>query len=360
MHNDSAPLSVSIPAMAQLRGLTKLHLSLADSNPAVDFQPLSQICELEDLALQCSSSPASCSDVLLSCRLTLRLVSLAACRWDSATYAALGQVPSLDKLVIRLWSFDTEQAQGLPYLSAETTKLEVYHFGLIPDAALLAWSAVSRSIQVDELTLWAVNDLNIGLLGSMPCIRKLHIVQSPHFAGRTLQRHLNVNELKLISCPDIDGPGMQHMLTAALPGVKTLAFQSSIKDDPAFLLHLDLDALKAVTCAKRLNSVDLRGVQGLTRAEVTQLQSHFALTPEFGRSPPFVLVHLPSDSLGQHQPIMDVCTSLHVPVLHFVKGHDKSRRVGMRLNQQRLRDDLCTAAVQLSVVAIISNFVTAY
>ena len=47
-------LAHSIPALAHLSGLTKLHLSLATSNFVADFQPLSQMRALKDIA--CSAA----------------------------------------------------------------------------------------------------------------------------------------------------------------------------------------------------------------------------------------------------------------------------------------------------------------
>ena len=326
-------LTQSIPAIAYLSGLTKLHLSLATSNPVADFQPLSQICTLKDIALQCSGGTASCSDVIISCSQTLRMVTLAAGCWSSATYDALGQIPLLERLVIKLSAFDTEQAQGLSCLKANTTKLELFDFMHISDAELLEWSKISRDIHVHELTLWAVEDDRIGLLESMPAMKALRIVQSPNFTGSTLQRHLGVTNLALVSCPSTDVQGLQHMLATALPNIQDMAFHSARADAPGTCLHLCPTALRVLACGKRLTNIDLRGIHGLTEAGKAAVRSQFAHTSVFGRASSFIVLQLPFEKLDQHQPVVDVCSSLYIPSWHLTSGHDNSERVAIRLKQ---------------------------
>lgn len=226
-----------------------------------------------------------------------------------------------------------EQAWGFPCLKATTTKLEIFDFMHISDAELLAWSTISRDIHVDELTLWAVEEDRIGLLESMPAVKVLRIVQSPNFTGSTFQHHLGVTNLVLVSCPNIDAKGLQHMLSTALPNVQDVAFQSARADAPGMCLHLSHDALQVLAGGKRLTHIDLRGIHGLTEAGKATIGSRFAQTPVFGRASPFIVVQLPFEKLGQHQPVVDVFSSLYIPSWHLTPGHDKSKRVGIRLKQ---------------------------
>ena len=89
--------------IAQLTSLTKLHLTLDNFSLMVDFQPLSQLSSLQDLALCCARGTASCAGVLDSSRETLCHVSLASISWSVETYQALQHIPNLDTLILKLF-----------------------------------------------------------------------------------------------------------------------------------------------------------------------------------------------------------------------------------------------------------------
>lgn len=348
---DALALAQSIPGIAQLSSLTKLHLSLAYNNPVADFQPLSQLRALEDLALQCSGSPASCSDVLLSCRHTLRMVTLAACGWSLETYVALAQAPYLQTLVVKLWAFSSTQAVGISFLKAASTKLELLNFGNTSEPALLALNTLLDELHIDELSLWGVTD-GIGILGSMWCLRRLAIVNSPDFTGCTLAPQPNVKQLKLVSCPSVGAEGLRHMLGTALPALRTLAFHATDNDNSC--VHVNPEVLDALLCGSCLSSIDLRGMCGLTSANVVQLRSTFNQT--LSAAHPYVTIQLPHTTLRLHQPVIAARCNLYLPTLHLLPGHGKSRRLQLRFNVEP-DTDLFENALLLCYLYIVCKYV---
>ena len=128
-------------------------------------------------------------------------------------------------------------------LTARETKLQILSYNDIPGPALLAWCALSNSMRIHELTLWGASDDKVDLLGSMPFLRALTIVNSSGFTGRTLKSQPNVSELTLIGCPHADAEGLKHMLAAALPAVQSLAFQASYASPVVQITQQTIEAL---------------------------------------------------------------------------------------------------------------------
>ena len=89
-----ATMADQMAVIAQLSGLTKLHLS-TDGSQVVNFEPLSQLSSVQDLALQSVRRDVSCAGILTSSRLTLRQIILTADCWSSDTYTALQQLDHL-------------------------------------------------------------------------------------------------------------------------------------------------------------------------------------------------------------------------------------------------------------------------
>lgn len=323
-------LAHNMPSVAHFSSLTRLHLSLACGNPVADFQPLSQLSTLEDLALQYHGSPCCCKDVLVSCRQTLRAVILASTGLSDATYQALGQVPCLNRLVIKLWAMNTTQATGFQHLKAKHVHLEIFNFMHTSQMALLFWANRSNVIQVHELTLWCVEDARIGLLTPMPFLRSLNIVASTGFTGSTMQRHSNVTELNLINVPGINSSGLQHMLATALPHVKKVAFLAP--HDPGSSVSVTQDILNAIQHGRYLSLVDLRGMTGLTSSHAEQLQS--ALSRQLRPEQPSLIVKMPYGQLGQHQPVIHAVPNLYLSALHLLPHHSDSLNLEMQLQER--------------------------
>lgn len=318
-------LASSLPAIAQLGSLTKLHLSLMYcSTPASDLQPLSQLSSLEDLALQCGGGTASSPGVLLSCRLSLQTITLAASCWSLATYSALSQVPLLDRLVIKLAKFDAAQPLGISLLRAKHIKLELLNFQRIDAVALSAWASLSGVMQVHALTIWTTRDIAICLLTPMPALSVVTFARPYGFTGTTLPCQPSVTELRLIDCRYVHTEGLKRMLSAVFPALRTLAIQASMNTP---CLHMTQQTLEALVCGRNLELIDLRGVQGITCRKLGQLHSLFMRKATLGKAQSSVTLQLPCDKRGQHQRVIYARNSLYCPALQLRPGHDKCQQV---------------------------------
>ena len=147
-------------------------------------------------------------------------------------------------------------------------------------------------------------------------------MKSCGFTGRTLESQPHVLELKLIDCPHANAEGLKHMIAAALPAVKSLAFQAS---HASTVVQMTQQIVGVLVCGRNLEAIDLRGVHGLTSRLLSELRKLFVQQAKLGRAKPSVTLQLPFWSLGQHQPLPSVCRHLYIPTLQIAPGQNKSR-----------------------------------
>ena len=112
------------------------------------------------------------------------------------------------------------------------------------------------------------------------------------------------------------------MLAVALPAVKSLAIQASLTGST---LQATPQIIEALVTGQCLESVDLRGVHGLTSQAVTELRSLFMKQATSGKAQPSVTLQLPLGRLGDHQPIIDARSNLYVPSLQLLPGNESRR-----------------------------------
>ena len=290
----TVPLADSMADIAQLTGLTKLHLTLDNFSQLVDFQPLSQLSFLKDLALHCLSGAASCPDVLESSRDTLCHVSLASISWSLDTYHALQQIRTLNTLILKLFVLSALQANALAGITAGFAHLHLHQLLLLPDQPLLNLSAANPPVH--EMTLWNMDDTSCQQLGSLPSLRTLTIVNSPLLAGTSFNTQPNLTELTFVNCPRVKPEGMQHILKTAMPACKQLALQcwggQGTANRP--MAHAGKNVFSG---GKKLVSVDLCGVRGLRYDYVEEVRSALEGQQALGRAEPVVMLHVPFELL---------------------------------------------------------------
>ena len=185
-HSYGSPvLTNSISAIARLQALTRLHLSFRHSQP--DFQPLAQLENLDDLALQCQGHNSSCCGVLDSNKNSLRRVVLASDSWDSLTFQALLGAESLEHLTLKVHSLATDTAQTLSCMMAPSTIQIMLQRCLQMEAA--AFTALSSGqAKITLLSLWRVDNIRMRALASMPNLQSLVIVRPDlSFKGADMQ-----------------------------------------------------------------------------------------------------------------------------------------------------------------------------
>lgn len=131
------------------------------------------------------------------------------------------------------------------------------------------------------------------------------------------------------------------MLAAALPAVKSLAFQASCNGST---LQVTPQIVETLVTGQCLESIDLRGVQGLTGQAVTMLRSLFTRQAVIGKVQPSVTLQLPLGRLGEHQPIIRACSNLYVSTLQLLPGCNESERLHIKQQQKRV-SFLCSSVV---------------
>ena len=303
--------------IAQLSSLTRLHLTLGSIDQPIDFQPLSQLSFVEDLALSISpANTSSCAGVLASSRETLRCVSLAARSWSLDTYSALQHIPQLQKLMLREWVFAAAQATRLAGITAGKFHMELHHVRELPANTLLALSTASPMVQLHELTLWDVDDDSCQQLQALPFLHTLTIIHSLLLTEATLNVHANVTKLTLINCPRISATGLQHMLSTALPGLTHLSILWASNQNRSLQLWMDRDMLHSLMHGNNLVFVDLRGVSGLTRLGLIIFKAAVLHEQDQGRLEPAVKFYLPEDLYVAQRMVVQTIKLLHVPPLY--------------------------------------------
>ena len=313
--------------IAQLQGLTKLHLTFSDSTQAPDFQPLSTLSKLENLALQCACHSAACSSVLDSCRSSLRHVILASDSWTWDTYSALQHILSLETVLLKLRALSAPEAHALVGVRAKSIHLDLHSDGNLLSESLFALSTARPAVQVHALTLRNADHFSCQHLGSLPFLESLTFINSPGLTGSLLSAQPKLNELRLINCSGINAAGLQYMLSVALPALKVLAFQAGNSPGVGSQLRLDVAALEMLSYGGNLTSIDLRGIDGLTKDSMQAVKLALGKAQEDGRVQPSVTVHLPLRKLEKCQLFGRVHSSLFAQPFHASLSKQGSRRL---------------------------------
>lgn len=153
-------LTTCMPRIGGLSSLTRLHISAAGSLN-VDFQPLSQLKQLADLALQCGTLSASCAEVLGSNRQTLQRVALIALSWDVAIFASLWSpgppINMFVKVAILLEARALAMMTSTSVQLTLTSKLTAPHFSLDRTLTQLTEAPLAG---ISQLILCRINDDN--------------------------------------------------------------------------------------------------------------------------------------------------------------------------------------------------------
>ena len=268
---DTAPLSAAIEAMSSLTHLTRMHLTLITS--AADFGPLSQLCHLKDIGLQCCCQVACCQGVLSSCKDSLHIMTLAAVTWDAATYSALGCIHQLDMLTIKVDTMAVDQAEQLQNVRATLFEVGFFACGHMQPAAMQMLATVGSNVH--SLTLWKIDDVCCQHMHHLPCLRKLTVIDSPHLTGTTFQVQPTLLQLIFIGSCDVNAEGLYHMLKLAFPALKSLSITSPSNDAEALVLQLDTQAMQMLSLGQNLEELDLRGLRGLSNASIAVLHRAF-------------------------------------------------------------------------------------
>ena len=247
--------------MSSLTHLTSLHLTLITA--AADFGPLSQLSHLKELGLQCYCQLACCQGVLSSCKGSLRFVTLAALTWDAATYGALGCMPQLDMLTIKVDTMAVDQAEQLQTVSAKLFAMAIFECGHMQPAAMQMLATVGSNVH--SLTLWKIDDVCCQHMHQLPCLTKLTVIDSPQLTGTTFQVQSTLLQLVFIGSCNVSAEGLYHMLKLAFPALKSLSIASPSDDAEALALQLDTQAMQTLSFGQNLETLDLRGVRGLSK-----------------------------------------------------------------------------------------------
>ena len=160
-----------VKAVASMTNLTKLHITIDNKLPSIDldFQPLSKLSMIIDLAIQIiDQNPTCCHGVLSSNRQTLQFVTLTASSWTASTYSSLQHVAELKTLNLTITEIDTAQAQALEGITADLFTLTLH--GGKSAGAFQAMHDIH--LKVHELTLRDANSqsclsYNVSLSGSV-------------------------------------------------------------------------------------------------------------------------------------------------------------------------------------------------
>jgi Leucine-rich repeat (LRR) protein len=288
-------LENSISAIAELQHLTRLHLSI---KARTDFEPLAQLSGLQDLALQSDSRSASACGVLTNNRQTLERVILTSRGWDTATLSALGTLPKLRTVTIKLLSLSVEDAVALSHL-LQPDSIQIM-LRKCSRMALEAFTILSSSqANITHLMLWEMENAYLCKLQSMQSLTGLTIVRpSSHFSGEALALQPNLDTLRLVSCFALTDDGLRSLLAAA-PLVKMLLIQqelsmtcpAELNDSDALTKH----GLVSVAQASNLVYLDLQGVK-ITRGGEKLLESTICAQQKAGKMQPAVAMVLPKFS----------------------------------------------------------------
>ena len=314
-----SPIQYPVPIMvASMTNLTKLHLTIADRNciSTVDFQPLTQLSLLEDLALQVLpwKKPECCHGVVSNNRQSLQFVTLTAASWTVATYCSLQQIVQLKTLNISIVNADTAQAQALGAVTAELFKLTLHrhHFGAQSEETFQALQ--ESQPEIHELTLRKQGCCDFCRPPLLPLLRRLTFRECSCLTGNSLPSYPQVTQLALMDCPVVTGDGLQHIIRKALPALQVISFHTSAQSKQ--VMHMSLRALNALHFGQNLHHIDLRGVSGLTLDRVIKFYYTMHRKQRQYKAQPCVTLLLPSQPLDKPEPVFETVPTILLPNLY--------------------------------------------
>ncbi len=298
----------SIPTIANMRSLTKLHLTTSSRQP--DFGPLRQLTCLRDLALQCWGSSSHCAGVLHSNKACLQRVSIASESWADTTYVMIAGAANLEAVIIKVHTLTDTTAIFLAQVG-HPRSLQVLLTGCMdmPASAFLLLS--SGSAQITALELWNVSSTQCQQLQTMLSLQSLTLLK-PKLTVADNFHHCqpSLTSPHLVSVFAMSHGGVQNLVNS-FPSLQHLAFQLQLgAKAPAGIRTLCTKSLIALTGAANLRFLILEGVQELSDKKIRTLVSQFQEQQEAGQTQRPVRLQLP-DRTGTRG------TLRHTKNLHF-------------------------------------------
>lgn len=291
-------LESSISAIASLRHLTKLHLSIQSRT---DFHPLTQLTNLEDLALQSDSRSASAGDVLHSSRHSLQRIVLSSRGWDTATFEALHDLVKLDTVTVKVLLLTDGDAITLgSLLRPSSVQLLLRKCSKMqPSTFHTLTSGIAR---ITHLELWELDQAGYCQLQPLQFLSGLTLVWTcPEVTGQGFKSQPRLDTLRLMSCPGLSDEGLQEII-ASTPALRMLTINQTSElnihlptsqelrrshQHPAELTHTDKltkHGLISLVEASQLMYVDLQGVR-ITKGGAKLLESSICVQQKAGRMP---------------------------------------------------------------------------
>ena len=298
-------LENGISAIASVRHLTKLHLSI---QARTDFHPLTQLTNLEDLALQSDSRSASACDVLHSSKHSLQRVVLSSRGWDTATFEALHDLPKLDTVTVKVLLLTDGNAMTLgSLLRPSSVQLMLRKCSKMqPQTLHTLTSGIAR---ITHLELWELDQACYCQLQPLQFLSGLTLVWAyPEVTGQGFKSQTQLDTLRLVSCPGLSDEGLQQIIMAApalrklminqaselniqLPNSRELQrahhYQAELTDTNKLTKH----GLISLVKASQLMYVDLQGVK-ITKGGAKLLESSIYAQQKAGRMPSAVALVL--------------------------------------------------------------------
>ena len=310
-HFQGLLLESSIGAIASLRHLTMLHLSI---QARTDFQPLSQLTGLQDLALQSDSRSASAGDVVLSSSQSIQRIVLSRRGWDSATFAALDECPKLDTVTVKVLCLCEEDVRVLSNLMMPSS-LQIMLRKCNKMKPKDFHTLTSGTAAITHLELWELENACFAQLQSIQSLSGLTLVRPcVQLTGQGFNPQPRLETLRLVSCFGLSDNGLRELLASA-PSLKILMIQQELqhtrpvelKDSDTLTKH----GLVSISEASELIYVDLQGVR-VTRGGEKLLESTICAQQKAGKMQPAVVLVLPKFSKRLGDPLFTP-DSLHYP-----------------------------------------------
>ena len=300
-HFQGLPLEGSISAVASLKHLTRLHLSI---QAKTDFEPLMQLTGLQDLALQSDSRSASADAVIHSNSQTLQHVVLSSRGWDSATFAALDHCPKLNAATIKVLTLTEDDARLLSDL-IKPSSLQIMLRKCNKMKPQVFKTLTSGVANIMHLELWELDQASFCQVQSVESLSVLTLVRPcPELDGQGLNPQPGLVTLRLVSCFGLNDVGLHHIVACA-PALKMLMIQqdhqhqcpAELKESDALTKH----GLVKIAEASQLMYIELQGVR-VTRGGEKLLESSICAQQKAGKMPTGVVLVLPkfSKRYGDH------------------------------------------------------------
>lgn len=305
------PLGHSISAIASLQHLTKLHLSIEGRT---DFNPLTQLTSLEDLALQALSRHASACQVLHSNRHSLQRVILSSRGWDSATFEALHSLPNLDSVTIKVVFLTDVDAATLSSL-LRPSSLQIMLRSCSRMHPHVFHTLTSGIASLTHLELWELDQACFAQLQSLQSLCGLTLVRpSLGVTGQGFNCQPRLDTLRLISFFGMNDHGFQELVAGA-PALKILMIQQEMHHAcPAELNESDTvtkHGLVSLVEAAELMYVDLQGVK-LTKGGQKLLEGSICAQQKAGKMRSAIALVLPKFARRYGESVFS-CECLHYP-----------------------------------------------